>query len=92
MRSNVMDRAIVTWADGSHDTSRVCNMCHSTTCSQPVHAEKYKIQITGVLDLVEERQEQSELQDMGLIDEVASEVEMYIAKEDLSEDDINAIE
>lgn len=39
----MMDKAIVRWADGTHDTSRKCAICETETCIKPVHNEAYKI-------------------------------------------------
>lgn len=37
----------VVWADGSHDSSRKCAECGSTTCKFPVHLERYKVVSTA---------------------------------------------
>ncbi len=89
MRTNQMDRAIVVWGDGSYDTQRECVMCGSPTCSIPVHTEKYKIKVVGILDQIEEQNEELELAEMGINPvEVKDELAEYIAKEDAGEDDM----
>jgi hypothetical protein len=37
--------AHVVWADGLGDSSRDCMICRSSTCVNPVHAERYTIKI-----------------------------------------------
>ncbi len=39
----MMDKAVVVWADGTHDINRTCVMCSSPKCSMPVYTERYKI-------------------------------------------------
>lgn len=33
---------MVIWADGTYDTSRVCDECGLETCHDPVHTDRYK--------------------------------------------------
>ncbi len=82
MSKNIVDSAVVRWNDGSYDVSRTCVMCGSPTCSMPVHNDNYRIKITGILDLIEEKQEFTELQSMGVGDERLSELDKYVMAED----------
>lgn len=89
MSKNIVDSAVVRWNDGSYDVSRICVMCSSPTCSMPVHHDNYRIKITGVLDAIEEQQEVSELEAMGVETEALSTLDKYVMAEDQSEDEID---
>lgn len=41
-------RAIAVWADGTHDTARICQMCSSPTCPYPVHQDYYSERISEI--------------------------------------------
>jgi hypothetical protein len=34
--------AHVVWADRTHDSQRICEICDTNTCIKPVHSEQYK--------------------------------------------------
>ncbi len=91
MSKNIVDSAVVRWNDGSYDVSRTCVMCGSPSCSMPVHHDNYKIKITGVLDPIEEHQEVTELESMGVAGrERHSELDKYVMAEDAGEEDNEA--
>lgn len=86
----MLDTAVVRWNDGSYDVARDCTMCGSPTCSMPVHIDNYKVKVVGVLDEIEEQNDLSELDTLGMPTPVISELDNYIAMEDKSEDDDEA--
>ena len=35
-------QCVVRWQDGSHDSNRICELCHKFDCKYPVYKDFYK--------------------------------------------------